>query len=73
MKGGGEVAHGATLGIRTGETTTGAVAADGEAGEEGEGDAVDHHLRPGIEVKGHQRATSHQRPHLCTSELHVNG
>ena len=73
MRGGGEVDLGATQERGTGEATTGAVVGEGEMGgagerEEGETeDAVDHHLRPGTEVKGRQRGSL--RHHQCTSKL----
>ena len=72
MRGEGGVAHGATLERGTGGTTTAAEVEGGGTGggeEEGETeDVVDHHLRPGIEVKGHQRGTDDQRPLQCTSK-----
>lgn len=74
-RGGGEVDLGATQERETGEATTGAAVGEGGTGgagerEEGETeDAVDHHLRPGTEVKDHQRGSL--RHHQCTSELVV--
>ena len=72
-RGGGEVDLRATQERETGEATTGAAVGEGEmggAGEQEEGeteDAVDHHLRPGTEVKGRQRGSL--RHHQCTSKL----
>ena len=68
MRGGDVADQRATPERGTGETTMGGEGtAEGE--EEGEtGDAVEHHLKPGIEVRGHQRGTNNQRPHPCTSK-----